>query len=112
LPVEMFKDAETKHNYTNPTISTALEDSYSSIMQILTGNQLHCVMTEFQVHIAAFNGWHELSKQMHIADFSSCFPIPILPSNKSLIDLFCCSTKVDMKQNGTPISYDILMGPL
>jgi hypothetical protein len=74
----MFKDAETIHNYTNPAISAALKDSYSSIMQILAGNQPHCVMTEFQVHMVAFNGQCELSKQMHIVDFSSHFPIPIL----------------------------------
>ena len=108
MPVEMFEDAETIHNY---TISAALEDSYSSIMQILAGNQLHCVMTEFQVHMAAFNGQCELSKQMHIVDFSSRFPIPILPGNESLIDPFCCDIKIDMKRNGIPISDDILMGP-
>ena len=101
-PLSLHEDA-SDHYYTHDGIQMALYDAYSSVFDILTGQQEHPIMDLYSTHMADYRAKYKTAKSHHRPtdhdmieaglEFSSSFLVPVLAGDASLAEEFISSLK-------------------
>jgi len=102
-PVQLIGDALDNHDYENADIQSALKDSFYAILQILRRQKDHPIMEVYDDwKLATIRSHRILLKAAydqfeHSSAFEHLFNIPLLPADRSLIQLFIVKLDLALK---------------
>ncbi|KAL6299214.1 hypothetical protein BKA93DRAFT_753616 [Sparassis latifolia] len=98
----LMEDAASLYNYTNTRVTTALQDAFFSVFQILTDARPHPIIKE--LHDSLGQGRDKVSKT---ANFRLAHPIPILLGDASLIEPFLQHLHVQLQNPKTFENHEL-----
>ncbi|KAH7908558.1 hypothetical protein BJ138DRAFT_1205112, partial [Hygrophoropsis aurantiaca] len=135
-PARLCDEAASIHDYTNAKISGALEDAFSTIMEIVVGKKDHPLKQEYNTYFKAKFSEHKeakphilprpLDREQWVGSFRADHKLPILLGDASLIDQYLSDLNILLARDqsaqqqhselqqfstDTPHLVEIVLGP-